>query len=185
MQNHIWRSADEKFLKGQNSPSMVTYFERHVSQMHTTACMQELAQVHAELAVLRTSLKHAQDCAAEEASCAGKALLAAQADTEAAAAAGKPFSSPQCHRSSLTCGLTPATFAIPAGITKTDTKLPYALCLCDVIDAARCHCSSADGDRLDIVSMHDSILPNIGSKMTAHQLSWIIRSSILSTTERR
>ena len=57
-------------------------------------CMQELAQVHAELALLRAQLKQAQEAATVEASRAGKAVQAAQAGTEAAAASGKPSKDP-------------------------------------------------------------------------------------------
>ena len=53
---------------------------------------QELAQAHSELALLRQQLKQAQEGAIEEASRAGKALQAAQAGTEAAAASGKSYS---------------------------------------------------------------------------------------------
>ena len=49
--------------------------------------------MHAELALLRAQLKQAQEGATEEASRAGKALQAAQAGTEAAAASGQLLSS--------------------------------------------------------------------------------------------
>jgi len=57
--------------------------------MLTDVPLQELSQVHAELALLRMQLKQAQEGAAEGASHAEKALQAAQAGTEAAAASGK------------------------------------------------------------------------------------------------
>lgn len=57
-----------------------------------TVFLQELAQVHSELALLRQQLKQAHEGAIEEASRAAKALQAAQAGTEAAAASGKPYS---------------------------------------------------------------------------------------------
>ena len=50
--------------------------------------MQELAQAQTEAVQLRAQLKQAQEGAAEEASHAEKALLAAQRGTEAAAASG-------------------------------------------------------------------------------------------------
>lgn len=60
-----------------------------MSKCTPIASMQELAQVHAELELLRAQLKQAQEGATEEASRTGKALHAAQAGTEAAAASGK------------------------------------------------------------------------------------------------
>ena len=118
--------------------SVVTYFEQDISQMHTTAYMQELAQVHAELAVLRTTLKQAQDCAAEEAFCAGKALQAAQAGTEAAAASGKPFSSSQCRSTGL-----PHEQVHPgAGPNLRHMRTSHADCPCEGTDDPRCCRSS-------------------------------------------
>ena len=134
------------------SLSMVICFEQDISQMHTTAYMQELAQVHAELAVLRTTLKQAQDCAAqhaEEASRAGKALQAAQAGTEAAAASGKPFSSSQCRSTGLPHA------QVHSGLDQTKAHS------CNL--SANCPCEGTDGLNAVAASWYNisSTLPTI------------------------
>ena len=70
--------------------------------------------MHAELALLRAQLKQAQEAAAEEASRAGKAVQAAQAGTEAAAALGKPSRCPIIDHLALPRPTTVLEFTQPA-----------------------------------------------------------------------